>query len=83
MDQKIFDAGLSVETTSAYLLCRGLEEAGVTLSEKNLLEKWNGAADAFYQSMKELEEKNIIRETDAEKDGGAVYVLSDAADWEV
>jgi hypothetical protein len=42
-EQKIFNLGLPTETISLYLLCCGIKDAGMTLTTRNILERWNGS----------------------------------------
>lgn len=61
MNQKIFEAGLSVETTSVYLSCCGLADAGTPVSMSNLLNVWPGTEQALASGLEILEKKNIVR----------------------
>lgn len=61
MQQKIFQMGFSTETVSLYLLCCGLEDAGTTLSVKNLLEVWNAAPEVMQTSFQELEDRGVVK----------------------
>ncbi len=77
--QKIFTAGLSVETTSLYLLCRGLHDAGKTVSAKNLFEIWNDSEDELAKSLDILCRKNILKKilSDLNDERKAIYRLND------
>jgi hypothetical protein len=86
--QKIFEIGLSVETVSLYLLCRGLHDAGKTISTKNLMEVWNGSKEEFVSGLKILCDKKIVQKIisdvkNEEKEEQAVYRLTDVHQWKV
>lgn len=81
MDQKIFTIGLSVETTSVYLLCCSLADSGKTISTKNLLEIWNGTEKALCDGLETLEKRNIIQKIISDRDVNAAYKLTDVKKW--
>ena len=82
MNQQIFKMGLSVETTSAYLLCCGIADTGEKVSTKKLLEVWNSSPESLIKCLEELEKKNILSKIiSSDQNGNAVYRLSDEKDW--
>ncbi len=84
--QKIFQTGLSVETISLYLLCRGLHDAKTTISKKNLLKIWNGSEAGLAQSLGILCEKNILKKilSDLKSEEKTVYILTaDINKWNI
>lgn len=80
-DQRIFDLKLSKETISLYLLCCGIKDAGVTLTTKNILERWNSSEEVFQKAMKELEDRNIISRILSDGDKNDVLQIKDVHGW--
>lgn len=81
MNQQIFRLGLSVETISVYLLCCGLEDDGAAISTRNLLGVWNGAREALFESIKELERRNILFRIISGGEDKNIYRLNDHKSW--
>jgi hypothetical protein len=81
-DQRIFDLNLPTETISLYLLCCGIKDAGVTLTTKNILERWNGSEEAFQKAMKELEDRNIISRILSDGDKNDAFQIKDVHGWQ-
>jgi hypothetical protein len=81
MDRKVFSMGLSVESTSAYLLCCALADAARTISSRNLLAVWNGSPETLRESLEALERRRIIRRILDDGEGADVYRLCDPAGW--
>jgi DNA-binding transcriptional regulator GbsR (MarR family) len=81
MDQDIFNLGLSVETISVYLLACGLADVGKPVTTKNLTEIWNGTADSLDQSLRELEERNIIARVLSDGKDRTAYKVKEAHRW--
>lgn len=81
MDRAIFNAGLSVETVSAYLLCCSLADLGNTITFADLAEIWTGDTPSLEKSLAELENKQIIesRKTDL----NVSYSLKDPKQWRI
>lgn len=82
MNRKIFEAGLSVEAVSLYLLCCALKDADVFVTLKNIREKWNGTEPALLQNIELLEQKNIIRTIATDGDENSAFQLQEAGKWE-
>lgn len=80
-NQKIFELNLPTETTSLYLLCCGLKDAGLTLTTKNILERWNGSEEIFLKSMKELEDRNIISRILSDGGKNDAFQIKDVHGW--
>ncbi len=80
-DQKIFNLNLSTETISLYLLCCGIKDAGITLTTKNILERWNGTEEGFQKAMKELEDRNIISKIMTDGNQHDAFHLKDVHGW--
>jgi hypothetical protein len=81
MDQAIFNLGLPVETISVYLLACGLADVGKPVTTKNLTEIWNGTADSLDQSLRELEERNIIARVLSDGKDRAAYKVKEVHRW--
>jgi hypothetical protein len=47
---KNFRIKLPTETISLYLLCCGIKDAGLSLTTKNILERWNGTEESISKS---------------------------------
>ncbi len=60
MEQRIFDQGLSVEATSAYILLDSLRDAPQGPSVELALNVWTGTPDALDQALRELAQRRII-----------------------
>jgi hypothetical protein len=80
-DQRIFDLKLPTETISLYLLCCGIKDAGMTLTTKNILERWNGSEEFFHKAMKELEDRNIISKILSNGDKNDAFQIKDVHSW--
>ena len=81
MSQKIFSMNLDIETVSLYLLCCAVADAGAPITDRTLIEKWNGSPEALEKHRVLLEKKNIIgRHAD---NGGEenVYHVMDEKKW--
>ena len=81
MNQRIFELGLPMETVSLYLLCCGILDADLTLSTKNILERWNGSEEDFRKSAQELEKRNILEKALSDGDGNDVFRVKDVHGW--
>lgn len=80
MNQKIFKMGLSMEAVSLYLICSSLSDDQVTISSRNLMDRWNATPDAMDASMQELIHRNILQKIIS--DGkNSIYKMTDDADW--
>ena len=83
MNQQIFKLNLSTESVSAYLLCCGLADEGKSISTKNLMEIWNDTPLALQQSLRELQNKKILRIIVSDGEESAVYQLTDVHEWAI
>jgi Cdc6-like AAA superfamily ATPase len=81
MNQRIFEMGLPVETISVYLLCCGFTDTGKTVSFKNLLEVWNGSKDQLEKGLRQLEEKNILKQIISDASDNRIYQLVENHCW--
>ena len=81
MHQKIFKLGLSTESVSLYLLCCGLADEGRSISTKNLMEIWTGTSLSLKQSIRNLQERKILRMILSDGEENAVYQLTDVHEW--
>jgi hypothetical protein len=80
-NQRIFDLKLPTETISLYLLCCGIKDSGITLTTKNILERWNGSEEVFYQAMEELEDRNIISRILSNGNKNDAFQIKDVHNW--
>ena len=80
-DQKIFDLNLPTETISLYLLFCGIKDAGISLTTKNILERWNGSEEFFQKVMKELEDRNIISRILSDGNKNDAFQIKDVHGW--
>jgi hypothetical protein len=80
-NQRIFDLKLPTETISLYLLCCGIKDAGITLTTKNILERWNGSEEVFHKAMKELEDRNIISRILSDGNKNEAFQIQDVHGW--
>jgi len=63
MDRAIFDLGLSVEATSAYILLDSLTDSGRRPAPREVLfSSWNAEPQALEEALAELERRGIIRQ---------------------
>lgn len=81
VNQRIFQLGLSVETTSLYLICCGMRESGMPISLEGLGQKWNSSEEALARSLGELESMHILQLEPREKVDSPVYVLTPDEVW--
>ncbi|MFO8083983.1 MAG: hypothetical protein R6U27_06675 [Desulfobacterales bacterium] len=80
-EQKIFNLGLPTETISLYLLCCGIKDAGMTLTTRNILERWNGSEADFQKAVEELEKRNVISRILSDGENNDAYQIKDVHDW--
>lgn len=83
MHQKIFEMNLPIETVSLYLLCCGLTDAGIPLSTRNILPKWNAAREALTQGLDTLVQKKILSRIISDQKGNDIYQVKDVTEWEI
>jgi len=81
IEQSIFTIGLSVEIVSIYLLCCGIADAGRTITNKNLLEIWNGTKAELTNGIHDLEKRNILQKIISDRQENNVYKLIDTKQW--
>ena len=81
MDRRIFTLGLTVETTSAYLLCCALADLGKAITTRHLLEVWNGSAQQLDQSLVELIARGVLRRLLSDGSGNDGFQLQPVERW--
>lgn len=81
MRQKIFSMGLNVETVSLYLLCCAVADAGAVITVETLADKWNGDQASLEHEIGRLEQRNIIRKTQAIGASADIYQMVDEDHW--
>jgi len=80
-DKRIFELKLPTETISLYLLCCGIKDAGITLTTKNIIERWNGSEEVFQKAIKELEDRNIMSRILSDGDKNDAFQIKDVHGW--
>jgi hypothetical protein len=80
-DQKIFTLGLDVETTSLYLLCCGLVDAGQPLSLASITPIWNLDRPALVTHLKTLMRQGILVADGHVEDEGTRFQLRPSSGW--
>lgn len=81
MHQQIFKLGLSTESISVYLLCCGLADEGKSISTKNLMEIWTSGLSSLKQSIRDLQERKILRMIVSDGEENTGYQLTDVHEW--
>lgn len=81
MDRRIFTLGLTVETTSAYLLCCALADMGKAITTRHLLEVWNGSPQQLDQSLLELVARGVLRRVLSDGEGNDAFQLQPIDCW--
>ena len=81
IEQSIFTIDLSVEIVSIYLLCCGIADAGRAITNKNILEIWNGTEAELTNGIHDLEKRNILLMIISDRQENNVYKLIGANQW--
>lgn len=83
MDRLIFDQGLSVFSTSAYIIIAALQADGQKPALKFIGDRWNEKPEELDKSLAELQGRNIIVRHPAESEAeGPVYLVNPASLWQ-
>ncbi len=80
MDTQIFNQGLSVTATSAYIIISALWGDGVKASGEAIGQRWNASPAELEQALAELTALNII-ERHSGADGQIIYLVNPASLW--
>jgi hypothetical protein len=72
MEQRIFEQGLSVEATSAFIVLDSLRDAPQGPSIEQALNIWTGTSDTLHRALRELAQRRIIQLPP--DDGGPVEI---------
>lgn len=83
MDTQIFKQGLSVLTTSVYIIIAALQADGVKPELSAIRSRWNETPEGLEQSLEELLALKIIARHPGPKDGGPIYLVNPASMWGV
>jgi hypothetical protein len=81
MSQKIFEMDLAMEIVSLYLLCCGLADAGIVLSEKSILERWNGSETELRSGLDLLVDRGILLRILSDQVDRNVYRVAAPDHW--
>jgi hypothetical protein len=80
MNQQIFKLGLSTEAVSLYLICCSLSDDQMTISTRNLMDRWIATNEGMNASIQELMGRNILQKFMS--DGkNSIYKMTDSSDW--
>jgi len=81
MDTQIFNQGLSVTGTSAYILITSLMADGLKPDLESIKVRWNESPEALSQALAELQSLNIIERHPGPKDTEPIYIANPASLW--
>jgi hypothetical protein len=80
MDRNIFNQNLSVEATSAYILVTSLIGENQSPTLDLIREKWTVTPEKLDNALKELMQRNIVREKSA-PDGQVIIFPQPSSVW--
>ena len=83
MSQRIFDLSLSTELVSLYLLCCGLADIGVSVTQEALMDRWNGTEAELQAGLATLEAKGIVQKLAGPDKEHTTWAINPPADWSV
>ena len=81
MDTQIFNQGLSVEATSAYIIITAFVSEGVRPLMESIQGRWNAPAQALPIALAELEALNIVECLPAIGNEGPMCIVNPASLW--
>lgn len=81
MDTQIFNQGLSVMATSAYIIIAALLGDGMKPAMTAIRERWNSTPEALDRSLAELSGLNIIERHPGPAGGDPIYIVNPASMW--
>ncbi len=81
MDTQIFNQGLSVESTSAYIIIAALQADGVKPSLEAITSRWNADPQSLENSLDELKAMNIIERHPGLNGADPIYIVNPASLW--
>jgi len=81
MDTQIFNQGLSVESTSAYIIIASLQADGLKPTLEAIRHRWNATDQALENSLNELKGMNIIERHPGPGATDPIYLVNPASLW--
>jgi hypothetical protein len=80
MNQRIFTMGLSTEAVSLYLVCVSLVDDGLTISTRNIMDRWTSTEELLEKSTEELLGRAVLNRFIS--DGkNSIFRINDADSW--
>lgn len=83
MDTQIFKQGLSILTTSVYIIIAALQGDGAKPHLSAIEARWNETPEGLQQSLTELLNLKIIARHPGLKDTDPIYLVNPASMWGV
>lgn len=83
MDTQIFNQGLSVMATSAYIIIAALMGDGARATMEAITGRWNAEAAELDAALGELAVRNIIERHPGLSGSDPVYIVNPASLWGV
>jgi len=81
MDMKIFNQGLSVEATSAYIIIDALQNEGMEPRLSRVLTRWNISESALTRALADLLAHRVIALTTSSDETDPVYQTTPSFKW--
>lgn len=81
MDTQIFNQGLSVHATSAYIIIASLQTDGMRPSLLAIRNRWNAGPEHLEEALAELKAYNIVERHRGTEDSGPIYIVNPASLW--
>lgn len=81
MDTKIFCRGLSMESTSAYILIDALQNEGQKPKLSSIRSRWNGLEDDLIQALSDLLGHQVIALERSSGEADPVYRTNPSYRW--
>lgn len=83
MDTQIFKQGLSVLTTSVYIIITALQADGVKPELSAIQSRWNETPEGLEQSLAELMALKIIERHPGPAGTNPIYIANPASMWAI
>ena len=81
MDTQIFNQGLSIPATSAYIVITSLMADGLKPDLGAIKARWNESAESLDQSLAELRALNIVERHPGPEGSEPIYIANPASLW--
>lgn len=81
MDTQIFNQGLSMMATSAYIMIAALMGDGVKPDMEALRSRWNAEPEALDDALSELKAMNIVERHPGPQGAEPIYIVNPASLW--